>query len=328
MIEPYPLLLEPILKAKVWGGQRLAAYGKTLPRGVAVGESWEVADLGATMPSGGGGDAARSVITNGPLAGHTLNDALGEWGAGLVGEQWSEIDDFPLLVKLIDAREHLSVQVHPTALYAATHPDAHVKTESWFVIDAEPGAELYLGLAADVGEADLAAAVSSGRVPDVLRAVPAIPGECHHLPSGTVHALGAGILVAEVQSPSDTTFRLYDWTDEYGRQPRELHVDAALDSFLMDPPPPPCRAPTGADMAELVATDRYVLRCARDLPAVALQPETCTVVMTIDGETSVDHAGSLIALTRGSTTIIPAGIAAATHLDTTNATALLAELAR
>ncbi len=326
MVDPYPLLLEPILKTKVWGGRRLADFGKDLPEAEMVGESWEVADLGATMPSGGGGGAARSVITNGPLEGRTLNEALRLWGPALVGNRWGDADDFPLLVKLIDAREHLSVQVHPTPAFAAAHLEAKVKTESWFVIAAEPGAELYLGLAPNADRAAGARAVSAGHVPEVLRAVPAVPGECHHLPSGTIHALGAGVLVAEVQSPSDTTFRLYDWTEEYGRPPRELHIDAALDSIETDPPPPPSRVPPGDGMVDLVTTDRYVLRSARGLSSIALQAATCTVVMCLDGVVSIDHAGSSLALTKGSTAIVPASASSTTQLDATDGTVLLAEL--
>jgi mannose-6-phosphate isomerase len=327
MVDPYPLLLEPLLKTKVWGGRRLADYGKSIPHGTLVGESWEVADLDATMPSGGGGGAARSVIVNGPMAGHTLHEALQRWGAGLVGERWGEADEFPLLVKLIDAREHLSVQVHPTPEYAAAHPDAHVKTESWFIIEAEPGARLYLGLQAHVDQAALRRAVSEGRVPDVLRAVPAVAGECHHLPSGTVHALGAGVLVAEVQSPSDTTFRLYDWTTEYGRHRRELHVEAALESIVLGAPPSPVSAPSGGTPTDLVATDRYVLRAVSERSSVPLQPATCTIVMCVGDAAAITHGEATVSVRKGSTVVVPASISASTSIAAAGSTVLLAELA-
>lgn len=327
MVDPYPLILEPILMAKVWGGRRLADYGKPIADASLIGESWEVADLDATMPSGGGGGPARSIVANGPFAGRTLHDALQQWGSDLVGERWSAADGFPLLIKFIDAREHLSVQVHPTPEYAAAHPDAHVKTESWFIIEAEANAQLYLGLEPGVDQAALGRAVSAGRVPDVLRAVPAIAGECHHLPSGTVHALGAGVLVAEVQSPSDTTFRLYDWTVEYGRQPRELHVEAALASVVLEEPPARTPAPHEPGVVDVAATDRYVLRTVRGL-ASALQPGTCTVAMCIKGRASVEASNWTVPLEQGSTTVIPAIVAAEAQIDAEDGLVLLAELAR
>jgi mannose-6-phosphate isomerase len=327
MVDPYPLLLEPILKAKVWGGRRLAGYGKPVPDDTLVGESWEVADLSATMPTGGGGGAARSVIANGPLAGRTLHEALMRWKADLVGERWEDTDEFPLLVKLIDAGEHLSVQVHPTPEYAAGHPDAQVKTESWFIIEAEPHAELYLGVEPGVDRRALDQAVSSGRIQDVLRTVPAIAGECHHLPSGTVHALGAGVLVAEIQSPSDTTFRLYDWTAEYGRQARELHVEAALDSLLLEAPPPPTRETREPGVIDLVTTERYGLRTVRGRASIALRPGVCTVAMCIEGNAQVGATHWTVALEQGATTVIPAATSAEAHIDAEAGLVLLAELA-
>lgn len=241
----YPLVLEPILKEKVWGGRRLAAYGKSLPEGVMVGESWELADLSSTSASGGGGDAAISVISNGSMKGKRVRDAIIAWGAGMMGEvKLSAEGGFPLLVKYLDAREHLSVQVHPSAAYAAAHPDAHLKTESWFVLDAEPGAVIYKGLKDGVTREGLQAAIEGGTVPEVMRSEAAVVGACHTLESGTVHALGAGVLVAEVQTPSDTTYRVYDWASKYGRAGRELHVAQAVECASFE-------APSGAVMADL-----------------------------------------------------------------------------
>ncbi|MFG0260002.1 MAG: type I phosphomannose isomerase catalytic subunit, partial [Phycisphaerales bacterium JB041] len=232
MTDPYVLTFEPILKAKVWGGRRLERLGKPLPAGVDVGESWEIADLASTSAGGGGGDAARSVISNGPLAGRTLHEAMDLWGERLLGRAArSAAGGFPLLVKFLDAREHLSVQVHPSPEYARAHPDAHLKTECWYVVDAEPGSVIYKGVRPGVTRTDFERALRAGQgggVVELLDAVPALVGDCHNLPSGTLHALGAGVLVAEVQTPSDTTFRVYDWAAEFGRAGRELHVEQAL----------------------------------------------------------------------------------------------------
>lgn len=236
----YPLLFEPLLFEKVWGGRRLERFGKPLPPGKKIGESWELADLAATSASGAGGGAARSKIINGPLAGRTIREAMEQAGDDILPPvARTPGGDFPLLIKFLDAGEHLSVQVHPSPEYAAAHPGAHLKTECWHILDAEPGSVIYKGIKPGVRREQFEQLARSGdpKIVDMLVAVPAIPGQCHNLPSGTVHALGAGVLVAEVQTPSDTTFRLYDW----GRTGRELHIEPALACADFAPPPPAVR---------------------------------------------------------------------------------------
>ena len=227
-IRPYPLILRPILLEKVWGGRRLESLAKSLPSPHGkFGESWELADMPSTSASGAGGGAVRSLIASGPLAGSSLHDALALWGDKLLPSSPAHRrTDFPLLVKFLDASENLSVQVHPSPAYARAHPGSNLKTECWYILSADPGAVIYKGIKPGVSRADFERLVRANdpKIVDALIAVPAIPGECHNLPSGTVHALGAGVLVAEVQTPSDTTFRCYDW----GRAGRELHVEQTL----------------------------------------------------------------------------------------------------
>lgn len=243
MTHVYPLILEPILMPKVWGGDRLAKFGKKVQPGQAIGESWELADLASTSASGAGGSAARSTIRNGSLAGKTLHDAMTLWGGDLcfhaqrdAGEktQGQEgLGNYPLLIKFLDAREDLSVQVHPSPEYASTHADAHLKTECWLILDAQPGSVIYKGVKPGVTRASFAKHIADNTVVNDMISVPARVGECHNLPSGTVHALGKGVLVAEVQTPSDTTFRVYDW----GRTGRELHIEQALACIHWGPAP-------------------------------------------------------------------------------------------
>ncbi|MEX0774642.1 MAG: type I phosphomannose isomerase catalytic subunit [Phycisphaeraceae bacterium] len=235
--EPYPLKFEPIYKEKVWGGRRLERLGRQLPGDAStlIGESWEIADLGETSVSGGGGGAARSRICNGPLAGATLHDAVTRLGPALLGNlALTDTGDFPLLVKYLDAKENLSVQVHPSPQYAQAHPEAHLKSEAWYIVEAEPDAAIYKGLKEGTTPQKVRQAITTGTEADVealLIRIPVKAGDCHYLPSGTCHALGAGVLVAEVQTPSDTTFRVYDW----GRSGRELHVEPALESMTFGP---------------------------------------------------------------------------------------------
>lgn len=312
MTDPYVLTFAPILKAKVWGGRRLARLGKALPPGVDVGESWEIADLASTSAGGGGGDAARSVIMNGPLEGKTLHEAMELWGWRLLGESSpSEAGGFPLLVKFLDAREHLSVQVHPSPDYARAHPEAHLKTECWYVVDAEPGSVIYKGVNPGVTRADIERALRTGQgegVVELLDAVPAVVGECHNLPSGTVHALGAGVLVAEVQTPSDTTFRVYDWAAEYGRAGRELHVEQALACIDYSPADGGVSG-SGARDQTLVTTPYYSVHkvSGGSRPGDGV----CSVVMGLEGETAVGTC----TLRAGGVALVPACLDASVRTD-------------
>lgn len=304
---PYVLTLGPILKEKVWGGRRLERLGKALPSEARVGESWEVADLHATSTSGGGGEAARSVITNGPLAGRTLHDAMTLWGDALLGHAHpTPAGGFPLLVKFLDAQEHLSVQVHPSPGYARAHPEAHLKTECWYIVEAEPGSVIFKGVKPGVSREDFGAALRLGQgegVVDLLASVPAVAGDCHNLPSGTVHALGAGVLVAEVQTPSDTTFRVYDWAKEYGRAGRELHVEQALDCIDFAPAESSVRAGPGVRRAELVRTEFYTVTVLSDGYEGHASAGCCAALVCLDGNARV---GDSVALERGGVAVLPA----------------------
>jgi mannose-6-phosphate isomerase len=163
------------------------------------------------------------------------------------------------LVKLLDARQHLSVQVHPPAAVLGAHPTARLKTESWVVMEAEPGAELFLGLVDHVTRDQVRDALGTPDLVRLLRRIPATPGDVFHVPAGLVHALGAGVVVAEVQTPSDTTWRLYDWTAEYDRGPRPLHLaqgwDAIAASWATNTGP--IRPRTGAP--RLLSTSHYTV---------------------------------------------------------------------
>ncbi|USN98888.1 MAG: class I mannose-6-phosphate isomerase [Phycisphaeraceae bacterium] len=328
MTEPYPLTFEPILKQKVWGGRRLARYGKALEPGAKYGESWELADLASTSISGGGGGAAVSVICNGPLAGRTIGDAIALWGESLLGKSGmagarafggqtgAGRPIFPLLLKFLDACEHLSVQVHPSAAYAAAHPGAHLKTESWYVIEAEPGSlpsgepvapTIFQGLKPGVTAESFEAHICDATVAIDLANEPAIPGNCHTLPSGTVHALGAGVLVAEVQTPSDTTFRVYDWVREYERSERELHIKQALACIdFADAGPTPAVDALGGGRA--AATGFYTMDVV--LGGSEFEPGRAVAVMVLAGRGSIEGGTAGVPVGAGTTVLVPAGCGA------------------
>jgi mannose-6-phosphate isomerase len=229
---------------------------------------------------------------------------------------------FPLLVKFLDASENLSVQVHPSPAYAQAHPGAHLKTESWYIVDAEPGAVIYKGVKAGVTREAFAAHVRDNTVMNDMIAIQVKAGDFHHLPSGTCHALGAGVVVAEVQTPSDTTYRVYDW----GRTGRKLHLDEALACIAYEPSAPrfAVAADTRAGERELVETEFYTLRELRTpgdapadaehalwLPSGAGAP---TVWMCIAGQgriESVEDGFAPAGFKAGDTILIPAGLGAA-----------------
>lgn len=304
-----PLVCVPQVLEKVWGGRRLERFGKSLPKTDAMyGESWELADMGATSASGAGGGAFRSVIQSGALAGKTIGDAIRLWGDDLTDRAiLTPTGEFPLLIKLLDARESLSVQVHPSPAYAAAHPAAHLKTECWYILDAEPGSELFIGLKPGVSRAEFERLVRSGssEIVDVLARRPAIRGELHDLPSGTVHAMGAGVVVAEVQTPSDTTFRVYDW----GRVGRQMHIDEAIASALDTNPPAPASRPTDAPEAVLVDTPFFVVREVRltsvPRPLTRDDERAPVIVMGVSGQAALSVGDARWLVRPGATVLVP-----------------------
>ncbi len=218
----YPLKFKPIYKKRIWGGQKLRTFfGKDLPRAEKIGESWELADL----------PDDKSVISNGELAGMTLNKAVRKYPKEITGDANFKLP-FPLLIKFLDAEDILSVQVHPDTETCRRTGKGDPKTECWYIIDAIRGGFIYKGLKPGVTKEKFAAAIGRGTVEDLLQKVPVSPGECHFLPAGTAHSIGAGLLIAEIQTPSDTTYRVYDFNRVDGRgNPRQLHIEEALKSI-------------------------------------------------------------------------------------------------
>lgn len=223
-----PLLFEPLLKHRGWGGTALLALGKRAPSDAEppFGESWELADLPDSIAGG------RTRIAAGPLAGLCLRQVIARHRDAIMGRAALTADGgFPLLIKFLDAAENLSVQVHPSPNFAAREPAALLKNEVWIILRAAPGAVVYRGIDPALTRAQCARLLDEDRILDALIQVPVQPGDCVQLPSGICHALGAGILAAEVQTPSDTTFRLWDW----GRTDpgRPLHRSEALECLLV-----------------------------------------------------------------------------------------------
>lgn len=218
----YPLKFEPILVDRIWGGERLAGYGKPIRPDQTIGESWEISDR----------DDAQSRVALGVHKGKTLRELIQTYGDQLLGSHGATTSPprFPLLIKLLDARETLSLQVHPPASVAGRlHGDP--KTEMWHILEADQGAQLYAGLRRGVTGADFIRALEGNphQLADYVHRFPVLPGDTIFIPSGRLHAIGAGLVLVEIQQNSDTTYRVYDW-DRVGAdgKPRALHVRESL----------------------------------------------------------------------------------------------------
>lgn len=208
----YPIKFENLYFDKVWGGRDLAKFRDNLPEG-PVGESWDVACH----------DNGMSVVSNGKFKGKSLQQLVVELGEKLIGSKINK-EKFPLLIKLINAKESLSVQVHPDDAYAQRVEKETGKTECWYIVDAEPGAKLILGTKEGVTKEEFRKALEVGEVEELMNYVEVKAGEVYFVKSGLIHAIGAGATIAEIQQNSDTTYRVYD----YGR-PRELHIEKAME---------------------------------------------------------------------------------------------------
>lgn len=217
-----PLLFSPRLKDKLWGGTKLKTIFNKDAASDKLGESWELS----------GYDGDESVVVNGPLAGNDLRELIEVYMGDLVGDKVFDQHghSFPLLFKLIDANENLSIQVHPGDEVAAERHQSYGKTEMWYVVDADPGAELIIGFKEDCSRDTYLDALDNDTVEDLLQHVPVTKGDVFFIPAGLVHAIGKGVVVAEIQQSSDVTYRIYDFKrkDDQGNE-RELHTDEALD---------------------------------------------------------------------------------------------------
>ena len=313
-----PLRFTPLLKARAWGGRRLSALGKAVAAAPAppIGESWEIAELGPPVADG------ISRVADGPFGGTTLASLMATHRAALLGGAHDSDGRFPLLVKYLDAAEHLSVQVHPTAAYAAAHPGSHLKTEAWFVVAALPGAAVYRGIRADVTPNAFRRAIADGTAVDCLLRVPVAPGDFVPLESGLCHALGAGVLVAEVQTPSDTTFRVFDWHRNDPARP--LHVEQAMECTLFGRDQRLDEAPIlsaageafgwsdGLRIAPLCSNRHFTIESLEASPAGDASPvefvrsEGPTVLMVTRGEAVLDMpSGRCDRLEAGNTVLFP-----------------------
>ncbi len=301
--EAYPLLLEPLFHERVWGGRRLAdVVGAALPDG-PIGESWS---MGADNP-----------VRNGPLAGRTLGSVVATNPRGILGYavQSGGRNDLPLLFKILDANDLLSIQVHPDDDYARrVEGVAFGKTEAWYVLDATPGAYVIHGFTRPVTREEVRPAFADGSIEALLRKVELQKGDAFLVPAGTVHAIGGGLLLAEIQENSDVTYRLYDW----GR-PREMHIEQGLAVMQLGPPGFSKSRPldltvAGGTITYLVACPYFVyqhLTVHGDIPSDT-GGRSLHCLFCSAGEGTIAYDGGSATLHQGETAVIPAALGAYT----------------
>jgi mannose-6-phosphate isomerase len=319
----YPLKFRPKFVEKMWGGRKIeTVLGKPLPAGKLIGESWELYDFPPGVVERSAGWVS-SEIANGPLVGRSLHSIVTEFGHDLYGRAAlsGKHGQFPILIKFLDAREDLSVQVHPDEKYCASHEGAHLKSEAWYVLQNDPGSRLLKGLRPGTTRDAFREAIRGGSVEALVTAEPVAPGQCHYLPSGTLHALGAGILVAEVQTPSDTTFRVFDFNrvDPTTGKTRSLHVEQALECMDFSGEPSAAQprervARSAAAAAERLVASEYfklekvTLAAGGDEPVRRGEP-VVWIVLKGDAELRVDGMPEPTIASAGETILLPATMA-------------------
>lgn len=301
MSQLYPLRFQPVYKDYIWGGRRLeTALGRDLPSDGVYAESWEIAD----HPEG------ESVVIAGPLKGKSIGELRKSHGEELLGRH-HPCDVFPLLLKYLDAHQHLSLQVHPDDQCAAalglTDPG---KTEAWYIMEAEPGSCLWAGFAEPVDREVVEQALRQGEIERLLHRVEPRTGDCVFVPAGTVHAIGAGLLVAEIQQMSNNTFRLSDW----GRvgadgKPRPLHIEQGVQAidYATGPVETTQGEPTDKPgVTRLVSCEQFLLDHWQVSGSARIEVENSFLILTVvEGAIAVD--GDLMTpLLRGQTLLIPA----------------------
>jgi mannose-6-phosphate isomerase len=298
----YPMKLTAPCKDYIWGGTRLREeYGKTSDAD-RIAESWEL----SCHKDG------ESIIFNGDFAGKTLSEFIKENGKDVLGKNCDKFDNFPILIKLIDAKENLSVQVHPDNEYALSVEGEYGKTEMWYIVDCDPGAELLYGFKSNIDKEEFERRIKDNTLLEVTNSVPVHKGDVFFIEAGTLHAIGKGILIAEIQQNSNTTYRIYD----YGRvgadgKPRQLHVEKAVEVTKLTPPEYPTKAmgeieqKDGCSVQLLSKCDYFRVNkvCVWEHCVFEASAKSFNSVLVLDGEGEIDG----VKLKKGDSCFIPAG---------------------
>ena len=307
MSELYPLKFETVLKEKVWGGNALAArFNKKTTKTDHIGESWELSAVA--------GD--QSVISNGFLAGNNIEELIEVYMGDITGDQIYEKfgNEFPLLIKFIEAQQDLSIQVHPDNELARKRHEAYGKTEMWYILESRKDAKIYTGFKSGVTKGIYEEALKNNRIEDIMNVETPEPGNAFFTPAGRVHAIGAGIVLVEIQQTSDITYRIFDWNRKgTGKEKRELHTDLALDAIDFKQNgkskitnDPVCNVSSNLVDCEFFNTN--ILWFNKEIEKEYALIDSFVVYICTDGEFQICWDGNTEKVIKGETVLLPAMI--------------------
>jgi mannose-6-phosphate isomerase len=305
----YPLRFKPILKYRLWGGDKLGSALNKEVTGEQIGESWEISAV----------DGDKTIVYNGDLKGRTIPELIDQFKEDFLGKkvyaQYGQ--DFPLLIKFIDAAAPLSIQVHPGDEIARERHNSYGKNEMWYIMDAEPDASITIGFNRKLDKKSYQSHVAAGTIDQMMNITPVEKGDAFFIPTGRVHAIGKGVLLAEIQQSSDVTYRIYDYNriDKQTGELRELHNDLAVDvvdfsiqddyatTYLKDKD-----TPNQLIHSPYFKTDFLQLTCNRSLDLS--QIDSFVIFMCVEGSIQINAAGTTLIMHMGDTCFIPAAIKA------------------
>ena len=300
----YPLFFKPISKERLWGGRKLMDFLNKPFHGDQIGESWELSAVS--------GD--ESVVLDGPLQGKSLNELIEIYKADLVGKSVYERfgNDFPILIKYIDAQKDLSVQLHPHDHLAKERHNSFGKNEMWYIMDADPKAQLIMGFSKDTDKKEYQSYLKNGNIEDLLHYDGVKRGDTFFIRTGTVHAIGAGILLAEIQQTSDITYRIFDWNrKDKGGNARELHTELALGAIdFVKRNDHKVTYTVESNQRSLLVDSPYfkteIIKVEREIRIQTAQLDAFVVLMAVEGDNQISVNGTKYALPFGTTVLLPA----------------------
>ena len=300
----YPLFFKPISKQRLWGGRKLMDFLNKPFHGNEIGESWELSAVSGDV----------SVVSDGPLRGKQLNELIEIYKADLVGNSVYKRfgNDFPILIKYIDAQKDLSVQLHPHDHLAKERHNSFGKNEMWYIMDADPKAQLIMGFSKDTDKKEYQSYLKNGNIEDLLHYDGVKRGDTFFIRTGTVHSIGAGILLAEIQQTSDITYRIFDWNrKDKGGNARELHTELALGAIdFVKRNDHKVTYTVESNQRSLLVDSPYfkteIIKVEREIRIQTAQLDAFVVLMAVEGDNQISVNGTKYALPFGTTVLLPA----------------------
>ena len=303
----YPLKFQPIFKYRIWGGNKLRDELQKNTTAEKIGESWEISDM----------DGDETLVQEGPLKGSTLKNIIQEYKSELVGKKVYEIfgDSFPLLIKFIDAHLPLSIQVHPNDDIAKSRHQSFGKNEMWYIMDADDGAELIVGFKKDTTTEEYLTKLKKGEILDLLNVEKVQKGDAYYIPAGRVHAIGAGVLLAEIQQTSDVTYRIFDYDriDASTGKKRELHNELAVDviDFKTHPEYKSQYSKIENESSHLIHTPYFksnFINLSGSIVKDYSNIDSFIIYICIHGNMEIQYQNEIYPLKKGETILLPASL--------------------